>query len=280
MTRINPEALYQEMPGTDHAHPAAGPMLRFTVRDSDIYAMLYIPQGPGPHPLTVMFHGLPGANKNEDIAQALRRAGMAALTFSYRGSWGSGGTWSYRNCYEDARTICAAMRDPQRAAEHRIDPERVLLLGHSFGGMLALLTARDLDVRDVMLLSPADPAKQWRLAAATEEGRLKRMRRLEIICQPLGNACAEQLWQETAESLELFDFMNAVPELTRQRILIVGAEYDTTLPVDTYFTPQSEALARQLPDVTSRLLPTGHNYNSHRMELAKILLDWLAARGY
>jgi hypothetical protein len=35
-------------------------------------------------------HGFPGNERNFDVAQALRRAGYAALVFHYRGSWGVG----------------------------------------------------------------------------------------------------------------------------------------------------------------------------------------------
>ena len=281
MPRINPDALYAEDSHDPLDPPASGPLITFTVHGSDIHAMLYIPKGPGPHPLTIMLHGLPGGNKSEDIAQALRRVGMAALIFSYRGSWGSGGNWSYRNCYEDARSLCQQMRDPALAARYRLDPERILLLGHSFGGALALLTARDLDVRDLIVLSPSDPARQWQTAAATEEGRLRRMRRLEAICGPLNNACAEQLWQETSENLHTFDIWLAIEQFSRQRVLIVGAQYDTTLPVEQYYERQRDGLTERLPgQVTAHLLPTGHNYNSHRMELTKILVDWLVEQGY
>ncbi len=37
-------------------------------------AMAYIPAGAGPHPTVVLLHGLPGNEKNLDLAQAMRRA--------------------------------------------------------------------------------------------------------------------------------------------------------------------------------------------------------------
>ena len=39
----------------------------------------------------VILHGIPGIEKNHDLAHAFRDAGMSAVIFHYRGSWGSGG---------------------------------------------------------------------------------------------------------------------------------------------------------------------------------------------
>ena len=43
-------------------------------------------------------HGLPGEERNQDLAQVLRRAGYAVLLPHYRGAWGSAGIFSFRHC--------------------------------------------------------------------------------------------------------------------------------------------------------------------------------------
>jgi uncharacterized protein len=54
--------------------------------------VMHVPAGPGPHPVAVLLHGFPGHERNVDLAQALRRAGYAALVFHYRGR----GAWAVR----------------------------------------------------------------------------------------------------------------------------------------------------------------------------------------
>ena len=46
-------------------------------------------------PVVILCHGMPGQDKNLDLAHALRRAGYFAVTFSYRGVWGSHGEYSF-----------------------------------------------------------------------------------------------------------------------------------------------------------------------------------------
>ena len=104
-------------------------------------AILYEAAGAGPHPTAILLHGFPGNERNLDLAQSLRRAGWNAVFFHYRGTWGSRGDFSFANVLEDAAAVLAQVREPAFARAHRIDPDRIALIGHSMGGFAALITA-------------------------------------------------------------------------------------------------------------------------------------------
>ena len=87
-----PEAIYTDPP-VDVAHPAHSMVLHIPSHGVLINGLMYSPSGAGPHPTLVICHGLPGNEKNLDLAQAVRRAGWNAVTFNYRGSWGSPGNF-------------------------------------------------------------------------------------------------------------------------------------------------------------------------------------------
>jgi pimeloyl-ACP methyl ester carboxylesterase len=89
----------------------------------------------------ILLHGYPGVERNLDLAQAMRRAGMNVLYFNYRGSWGSQGTFSFANAQEDVLSAIGYLRSPDVARRLRIDPTRIALMGHSMGGWLAFLGA-------------------------------------------------------------------------------------------------------------------------------------------
>jgi len=82
-------ALFRDPP-PDAALPASGHAEQITSHGEAMNAMVYVPAGAGPHPVVVLLHGFPGNEQNLDLAQAMRRAGWAVVTFHYRGSWGSG----------------------------------------------------------------------------------------------------------------------------------------------------------------------------------------------
>lgn len=74
-------------------------------RRGRLLSTLYTAGGDGPHPTVLLLHGIPGCERNFDLAQALRRAGFHVMTFHYSGSWGSDGAYSLKNDLEDANTV-------------------------------------------------------------------------------------------------------------------------------------------------------------------------------
>src|SRR3954451_25345355 len=69
-----PAAIYTDaLP--DAAHPARMGVLHIPSHGVLINGVMYAPPGAGNHPTIVIGHGLPGNEKNLDLAPALRRAG-------------------------------------------------------------------------------------------------------------------------------------------------------------------------------------------------------------
>src|SRR5215207_2923672 len=123
----------------DTAFPPRAEELAFQSKGSRLNGFLYLAGGKGPHPTVILLHGFPGNERNGDLAQAFRRAGMNAFVFSYRGAWGSGGTFSFSHALEDVASALDFVRSDSSVAAFGIDPRRVTLLGHSMGGWLALM---------------------------------------------------------------------------------------------------------------------------------------------
>jgi acetyl esterase/lipase len=103
-------------------------------------ADLRVPRGPGPHPIAVLLHG--GFWRDEwerdtfdPHAVALTESGWATWNVSYRRCGPSGGGWPAT--WEDVASAVDALADVEG-----LDPERVVLVGHSVGGALACWVAR------------------------------------------------------------------------------------------------------------------------------------------
>jgi acetyl esterase/lipase len=105
------------------------------------YGELRVPAGGGPHPLVILIHG--GCFKFGTLryfgamADALEAGGIATWNIEYRrlGEPGSGWPGTYLDvarAVDQVRVI---------AKEHRLDLDRVVVVGHSAGGHLAMWTA-------------------------------------------------------------------------------------------------------------------------------------------
>ena len=115
-----PAAVFTDPPA-DAAHPAGMAVLHIPSHGVLINGIVYQPSGAGSHPTLVICHGLPGNEKNLDLAQAVRRAGWNAVTFNYRGSWGSPGVYRFAQNLEDTDAVDHGWSD------HRIFLESTII---------------------------------------------------------------------------------------------------------------------------------------------------------
>jgi pimeloyl-ACP methyl ester carboxylesterase len=170
-----PAAVYQDPP-IDRSHPASGAGVQFSSHGVLVNAQLYQPAGGGVHPTILLLHGLPGNEQNLDLARVFQRAGWTVITFHYRGTWGTPGTFTYRTGDEDAGALYGRLQHPALARAWGVDGKRIVLVGHSFGGYAAArLAATQPGILGAALIAPWDisyDARAWsalspqRLAAA------------------------------------------------------------------------------------------------------------------
>ena len=82
--------------------------------------LIYLANGPGPHPTVLLLHGFPGNEKNLDIAQDLRRNGFNVLFFHFRGSWGADGSYRVSGLPADVDAVLSYLRQPDNAQKPTI----------------------------------------------------------------------------------------------------------------------------------------------------------------
>ncbi len=267
----------------DTAWPAAMRTLAIESHGSIMNGVLYLAAGRGPHPTVVVLHGYPGNEQNLDLAQAIRRGGMNVVAFHYRGTWGSGGFFSLSNALEDVGAVVAYLRDAERAARYRADPDHIVLVGHSMGAWLALMaSARDPRLAWVAGIGVANMGAAGRAAAADPQARQAMVASIRAsvhgeagpIRVAAGYAPVDTMIAHAAE----WDLTAQASSFAGRHVLLVGAADDRNATVALNHIPVAEALTRGGADVRELLLDTDHSFSGARIALARTLIAWLQGR--
>ena len=272
----SPDAVTTDPVPVDTAYPPSTRVVQIPSGEVRLNGVLYLAQGRGKHPTVVFLHGFPGDEKNLDLAQAVRRAGFNALVFFYRGAWGSPGTYSYSHALDDVDAVLEWLREPTTADSMRVDSRRLVLVGHSFGGFLALYTAAtNQDVADVAALAPIDLGVRG-AAMKDSSAFVRGAQRREAQLGALRGTSGEALTREALTHSEKWRLPQYVDVLARKRILLLAATRDETVPASEVFEPLRASLrAAGAQRLTAVTVPADHVFSSARVRLAQILTRWL-----
>src|SRR5258708_26341423 len=107
--------------------------VHFLSGDAKIVGVLYKALEAGSRPAAILLHGIPGSEKNLDVAYRLRDLGWHTLIVHFRGGWGSGGDYDITTQPDDA----VAAIDYIAA----LNPTKIALIGYSLGSRAAIVAA-------------------------------------------------------------------------------------------------------------------------------------------
>jgi len=235
----------------------------------DMDATLYLASGQGQHGTVLLLLGLPGYETNIDLAQSIRRAGWNVLIFHYRGTWGTAGTFSFSSAIEDTAAAVQFLRDPANTAKYRMDPRRLVVVGHSMGGFLAGYEAsHDSAVAAVAIISGVNLGR----INANPDEQETRLKRWESNLHPVKGTTAPELFAEAKRHTKDWDYVQWADALGARPVLLVGAEDQNKADMDALALGlrQMGAVALSHQDVS-----TDHSFSDHRITLQAIVIEWL-----
>lgn len=257
----------------DEAFPPSTVELDFLSYGKRLNGHIYLADGPGPHPTFVLLHGFPGNERNLDLAQGLRRNGFNVLFFHYRGAWGSEGEYSFTHVIEDVASATNMLRD--RADELRVDPDKILLVGHSMGGFAALHgAARDETVQCVAGLAAANLGRRAALYENDPDAKVGFSAYSDNL-QMLAGFNGKKGVAEINANAQAFSVPGLASKLSGKSVLLIAGEGDKVLPVETVHLPMVTAFEAE-PGIalTAKVLPGDHSFSWTRIKLIDDVVDW------
>jgi pimeloyl-ACP methyl ester carboxylesterase len=255
-------------PPRDIDHPARMEVLHIPSGDVLINGVGYMAAGAGRHPTIVIAHGWPGNEKNLDLAQAARRAGWNAVTFNYRGSWGSPGSFRFAQVPEDAAAVLAYLRRPGVANRLGIDTGRMVLAGHSMGGWAtAKVAANDPALKGAITVSMGD------LGLVGGAPRAQLVERAAMNAETLAGTTPLMMADELIANAAANRAAAGAAGLAKLPMLVLTS--------DDGLAPGSDSLVAAIraaggTQVTTAHVATDHSWSDARLKLEELVTDWLA----
>ena len=196
------------------------------------FVELFLPEGPGPHPVVVLLHGgcwtvdFGGIRQMRNMASALAAKGAAVWNVEYRRYDEEGG--GYPGMYQDVASAVDLLRE--HAAGHALDLTRIVAVGHSAGGHLAQWAASR---HKLPSWSPAWRADPLPLPEVVSLGGLADLRNeAGLICTSCERTAPQLAGVPTADRPDVFlDTSPAELLPCGARTVLIHGEFDEISPL-------------------------------------------------
>jgi len=253
--------------------------ITFDSEGSCVMGWFYPANGAGPSPTAILLHGFPGNDGSPlGLGPALMAAGINALAFNYRGTFGSEGVYLPGASVAD---VDSALRVLSSSAEirGRIDPDAIALVGYSYGGGIALMSAiANPGIHRVVSIGGAYLCEIARLCAQNDSYRQSFLGFLrdQIAASAARSPGAEACTRELQERLAKYDPVINVEKLATRDILMIGGSRDRESTLEVHVLPIFRALQSSgAKNLSIEIYDADHSFETTRETLAQRVIAWM-----
>ena len=179
-----------------------------------------------------------------------------------------GGSFSFANALEDAQSAVSFLRDPANVKKYRIDPVRIVLIGHSMGGFIgAYAAAHDPGIYALCMMAA------WNLGVSVSRASPKNIAdEFASSSSRLAGTSADALLAEAKAHAKEWNYVDYAARLKTRPILILEAKDGNTA--------DNQALAEALRKagslmVVEKYLESDHSFSDHRIATQVAIQEWL-----
>jgi uncharacterized protein len=231
---------------------------------AEIAGFIYTANGIQKHPTLIMLHGFPGNERNLDIAQVVRAHGWNVVFFDYRGSWGSGGQFSFVNCVQDVVNVIAYCKS--NASLFHIDTSNIVLFGHSMGGWVCLKALQQLPgIQKGFALSTWNIYSDFKNVKSEEQlqEKIKQQGQYFVLNTP-----SEQLFKPVIADPLYYDLQNDSVALSGKQIIMLDEHHGNKELADAIKNNNRKYFDYEVWD-------TDHPFSNKRISLINKVLVFL-----
>ncbi|MEJ2635231.1 MAG: alpha/beta fold hydrolase [Calditrichia bacterium] len=243
--------------------------------------MFYQSMGEKQAPTVVLLPGFTGSRGDLfGLAGRLNASGINALFFNYRGTRDSEGLFTPDNSVTDAVNAIRYLKSEKIARQFHIDTTRIILLGHSWGGSVALLASLHFpSVKKIVSIATTDFKVFADLLEENESFRKWHQDYLDKILSdstlmraPGGKESHEWLMAHRGN----YDLQKRAGKLADKQILLIGGWLDRKAPVEVHMIPFYRALQRNgAENIRIKIYDTDHSFRNVHDQIFKDAIEWI-----
>jgi len=180
----------------------------------------------------ILCDGMPSTPRKQPLMTFLAEQGFWVFYPRYRGAWESDGRFLERSPHEDILDIVAELpkgvRESAFGRRFPFSPEKIFVIGGSFGGAAAILSSRDSRVTKVIANCPV---VDWSILKREQKTETSNPSYAAYIWEAFGNGyrLSEKNWQKLFSG-KFYNPANHIAEIAPSKIMMFHAKDDPHIP--------------------------------------------------
>ncbi|MGC4035575.1 MAG: alpha/beta fold hydrolase [Chitinophagaceae bacterium] len=254
----------------DKNYPAGSTELFIPSGNQLLAGFIYRANGEQKHPTLLLLHGYPGNERNLDLAQIVRAKGWNVIYFDYRGSWGSQGKFSFKNCVDDVKNVVAFCNKYQDSL--KIDTSNIVLFGHSMGGWICVKALSEIpQIKKGFALSTWDiyndmkNVKDEKELSAIEQSPAAASMKYFVL-----NATFKEIFEPVIKDEAYFNLANVAAALKNKSIIMLDEHSHNNILADTFKQVNKTHFEYEV-------WPTDHGFTNKRISLINKVIAFIGA---
>lgn len=180
----------------------------------------------------ILCDGMPSIPRKQPLATFLSARGFWVFYPRYRGAWESDGQFLEKSPHEDILDIVdelpKGVRESAFGKRFPLSPDKIFVIGGSFGGAAAILSSLD---RRVTRVIANCPVVDWSILAGAEHAETANASYSAYIREAFGNGyrLSNKNWRKL-HSGTFYNPAHHIPEIAASKIMMFHAKDDPYIP--------------------------------------------------
>jgi len=263
-------------------NPLINPVeIRFSDNGNQLHGWFYKASGNGPFSTVILLHGSVGHDGDIfNLGESLSKEGFNVMTYNYPGTWKSEGNKTDESSLNSVQSAINFAKSESSIQSFKSDTSEIILLGHSYGGGMALLgSVLDSTIKKVITIALGDLSLTADHLKENPDAKNYFQQTVDgILSNP--SVARGTTGKEYVESLlinrDKYDLKKYSTELAKKDMLFLVGWFDNFKRIEDDVLPlYRELKSKGADNVKIEAFETDHRFLNVQTEFTENIIIWL-----